>query len=409
MSASHDDVRSLTKSILEYERLIGRPADERRLVYDGQAGYIAKEGLSGPKLLEYGRKCGDYLMFHQEMDKALRGDHPDNGMIVVSMDTPTILQEIGFGNRPILHTQVHLKNELAPKDLSDSRKHGLGIGDMLAVPELMAEPVAVFRSHNAAEWKTVTCLLESRDPEGQPMIAAFKEGSNPNRYRGRLVEANILLSVYGLSLRRNDPSAHATDLLTRAARSGELLYFSQEKAKRFLVGEGLRLPDLLKNLDGILPDATRFRQVSDRIEEIKAALRGGEEFVRVDRANDVTDIVFQQQEKGRPAVTVLSTLQSGDVLDALMMHGNIFAAYDGNSAVEGKIDVLATRIATEGGWIEGTDPDGISEAFEEPVPDLAAPTASASLDEILSNAAAARRADQAGAGNREPMRTGDER
>ncbi|WP_314190080.1 LPD38 domain-containing protein, partial [Yersinia massiliensis] len=121
--------------------------------------------------------------YRSELDKAMRSLRSDD--ITVSIGrTPPVLRALGAPNVEMVISRDTVRKA------TNGIKHNVPAEVIEQLPELMHDPLAVYRS--ATQDNAVVALLEAQDANGNPVVTAI----HMNAKRGRL-EVNRVASVYG--------------------------------------------------------------------------------------------------------------------------------------------------------------------------------------------------------------------
>ncbi|EKN5962776.1 LPD38 domain-containing protein [Yersinia enterocolitica] len=121
--------------------------------------------------------------YRSELDKAMRSLRSDD--ITVSIGrTPPVLRALGAPNVEMVISRDTVRKA------TNGIKHNVPTEVIEQLPELMHDPLAVYRS--ATQDNAVVALLEAHDANGNPVVTAI----HMNAKRGRL-EVNRVASVYG--------------------------------------------------------------------------------------------------------------------------------------------------------------------------------------------------------------------
>ncbi|ENQ9725827.1 LPD38 domain-containing protein [Yersinia enterocolitica] len=121
--------------------------------------------------------------YRSELDKAMRSLRSDD--ITVSIGrTPPVLRALGAPNVEMVISRDTVRKA------TNGIKHNVPTEVIEQLPELMHDPLAVYRS--ATQDNAVIALLEAHDANGNPVVTAI----HMNAKRGRL-EVNRVASVYG--------------------------------------------------------------------------------------------------------------------------------------------------------------------------------------------------------------------
>lgn len=162
--------------------------------------------------------------------------------------TTNIMAEVGMdGALPVLMTQQHIRDILHPKDVTNSRWHGLTEEQLAAIPEKLQNPVMVIdsMSKDSADGR-VLFVTDMLDSDGLPIIAAVQAGG-VGWYNMQITPTNMLLSVYGYGLTKelaafrskNGLSADRNsqsfgNFVQRAMDSDSILYIGRDSLESLL-------------------------------------------------------------------------------------------------------------------------------------------------------------------------------
>lgn len=181
-------------AIWQYETSVEMPDEERVTYTDANRRIHLKAGDNqAPSYAGYARKCEEYLRFGYEVDEATFGNMPPLEQIKVC-DTPRILLEAGFEQKPMLYTQRHLEDALHPKSIDNSHWHGLDVSQLKRLPELLEKPVML--ADSPARKDCLLAVLCAVDDERLPLIVPIKPDGR-GHYQLQDIETNHILSVYG--------------------------------------------------------------------------------------------------------------------------------------------------------------------------------------------------------------------
>lgn len=187
-------------------------------------------------LEEYAAKCKEYLRFGKEVDEVLYGKYNRYDYLKIC-DTPQILLDAGFEQKPILYTQRHLKLALEPKSFDNPHKHGLSIETLRKLPSLFESPFIL--ADNPSRDDAMLMVLCEVDKDKLPLIASIKPNGK-GYYQLENIETNLILTVFGKdNFERYFASALTPD---------RILYLNKERgqalerlAERQLLGNYSRL------------------------------------------------------------------------------------------------------------------------------------------------------------------------
>lgn len=217
-------------TIREYENSVDMPAVERLTLLDGGNRIHLKAGDDRAADYErYAKKCAEYLRFGDEVDLATCGAmHPLNQIKVC--DTPPVLIDAGFQQKPMLYTQRHLEDALHPKGAENYHWHGLTVAKMKRLPHLLENPVLLADSPSRDD--ALLVVLPEVDGDGLPLIVVIKPDGKGN-YELQEIETNFILTVYG----KDDFSKYFSERITPE----RVVYFNEEQGRKLEALAELRL------------------------------------------------------------------------------------------------------------------------------------------------------------------------
>ena len=181
-------------TIRESENSVAMPDGERLTYLDARGGIHLKGGDESAHAQEaYAKRCAGYLRFGDEVDLATCGGMNPIDQLKVC-ETPALLIEAGFDEKPMLYTQRHLSDALHPKDDENYHWHGLSIEQVKRLPALLEHPVML--SDNPSRSDTLLAVLAEVDCDKLPLIVSIKPDGKGN-YALQEIETNIILTVFG--------------------------------------------------------------------------------------------------------------------------------------------------------------------------------------------------------------------
>lgn len=215
-------------TIFAYENSINRPEEERwtkTSPLEQFGNYIEWSGnpteyMDTPLTLEeYADKCKEYLRFGKEVDEVLYGKYNRYDYLKIC-DTPQILLDAGFEQKPILYTQKHLRLAVKPKTFNNPHKHGLPTETIKKLPSLFESPVIL--ADNPSRADAMLIVLCEVDKDKLPLIASIKPDARGN-YQLEEIETNLILTVFG----KDNFDRYFASALT----PDRILYFNKERGQ----------------------------------------------------------------------------------------------------------------------------------------------------------------------------------
>ena len=184
----------IIRSICAYEDSIELDDSERLTCFDENFNVNLKAGNENAlKFANHAAKCEEYLRFGDDIDLASSGALERFDFLKIC-DTPQVLLDAGFDQRPMLYTQKHLREALMPKDNRDPHRHGLTIEQIKRWPELFQKPVLL--ADNPSRSDAILAVLCEVDNDNLPLIASIKPNAK-GFYELNAIETNLVLTVFG--------------------------------------------------------------------------------------------------------------------------------------------------------------------------------------------------------------------
>lgn len=166
------------------------------------------------------------LSFSKQVDDCLQGKADRyNDLFVCS--TPKVITDLGFPQLPMLYTKRHLRDAIhakEPKGQKIHHYHGLKVRQIKRLPELLKDPVMIFRSKT--EKNSVVVVTNEFDSDNAPIIAAVKI-SGKGTYGNKAQPSNFIASVYG-------KDNQFLSFVHEAIKTNKMLYVDTEKSQRLL-------------------------------------------------------------------------------------------------------------------------------------------------------------------------------
>ena len=165
----------------------------------------------------------------------MNGTYPKRDMLVVSQNTPKIIQELGIKDLPITMTQKHLDTIVNQQgNRKNVHYHGLGVDLVKQIPEALSRPLNILQSDTKDN--SIVVVTDLADSQERPVIASI-EINGKGTMQDIRIDSNVMTSAYG----RNNYD----NFMQNNIKKGNLLYDIDEgviKQKRDNV-QGLQLPN----------------------------------------------------------------------------------------------------------------------------------------------------------------------
>lgn len=153
-------------------------------------------------------------------------------------DTPSLFVQLGMTQLPILYTPQHLRDAVLPyKPDSNRHLHCLSLETIKRLPELIADPVMIFKS--PTHTNNLIIVTDELDHEGRPIITAIQPNVENTFYGGRQTESNLIKSVFGRNSFRS--------FLQRAIDQDCMIYCNNEKSQQLFSVLTVTMPQGLNN------------------------------------------------------------------------------------------------------------------------------------------------------------------
>ena len=111
--------------------------------------------------------------FSQQVDDVLNNKYPKRDMLVVSKNTPKILQDIGLSDLPITMTQKHLYTITHESGkYSDANYHNIDMETIKQIPEALSNPLNVLKSDTKDD--SIVVVTELSDKNDDIIVASIK-------------------------------------------------------------------------------------------------------------------------------------------------------------------------------------------------------------------------------------------
>lgn len=262
--------------------------------------------------------------FYEQIQDVIDGKFPENDHVYV-METPEVLQGIGLKKLPMLMTQKHAYTTTMAEGKYSSKDvnyHALGLETMQKLPDAIADPLMVIKSHNYDG--RITIITELTDSEGHGIIVPVIMNGKGVWQEAR-VDANIVATVFGRKKMASDAK--------NAFLNGEVLYADKKRSDNIARVLGVQFPDKTSNdrsSADIIADLTRAvkgeneenqQKISESSEENadQAQNEGETEAVESADGNDGAQadntsdgVRFSLKNESADKVDVDQTLRAGD-------------------------------------------------------------------------------------------------
>lgn len=201
--------------------------------------------------------------FSKQIDEVLNGVYPQRNMLVVSENTPQVLQDIGLKNLPITMTQKHLKTIMNSNgQYKDANYHNLGVDIVKQLPRAIAEPLNVLKSNTKDD--SIVVVTDLADNQERPIIASIKiDGTG--RINDIFIDTNVMTSAYG----RNNYDKFMQDNIAK----GNLLYDIDEGIIKRSDGKQ-QLPPTTSKKESSTGGKVQFPTISNTKDKVQFPMQG---------------------------------------------------------------------------------------------------------------------------------------
>lgn len=130
-----------------------------------------------------------------QIDAVLNNTNKDN-YVMLSQETPKILQDIGVPNKPIFMTSKHTYlaiNKEGKYSGENDHYHNLGKDLFMAIPKLLESPAIILQQKGD---KDIVAVLNWYDKDKNILICPIRINGSA-QYNKITIEGNIAKSVYG--------------------------------------------------------------------------------------------------------------------------------------------------------------------------------------------------------------------
>lgn len=159
--------------------------------------------------------------FDEQIQDVIDGKFPENDHVYV-METPEVLQSIGLKKLPMLRTQKHAYTTTMAEGKyrsTDVNYHALGLETMKQLPNAIADPLMVIKSHNYDG--RITVITELTDGEGHGIIVPVIVNGR-GVWENVKIPSNVIASVFG--------KKNIANTLKNAFKSEDVLYIDKKRS-----------------------------------------------------------------------------------------------------------------------------------------------------------------------------------
>lgn len=188
-------------------------------------------------------------IFSKQVDEVLNGTYPTQNMLIVSENTPQVLQNIGLNDLPITMTQRHLKTIMNPSgEYKGANYHDLGVDIVKQLPQAIANPLNVLKSNTKSD--SIVVITELADKQDRPVIASIKIDGK-GQINDIEIDTNVLTSAYGKD--------NYDSFMKKNIANGNMLYDIDEDTKRS--GGKLQLRPTTSSINDNTTNSTKSQMV----------------------------------------------------------------------------------------------------------------------------------------------------
>ena len=233
---------ALRPMLLDYDSVVRAWEDLVGGRTSGQARYALPD-----RDLSFAEQVDLTLMnkFNEVMAPARSGQYGSaESALYVAREPNSLLQDIGFGDLPIVITQQHIRQITGRREDADGRvvnehNHQLTQDQVSRIPELLQNPAAILRAKGRPG--SAVIVTEENDYKGRPVIIPIKSNGMDLVYDGMVGPAHVITSMYG----RDNFGKFFAD----AVNSGDLLYADKKRIDPILTTAGYQSSGLLSGID----------------------------------------------------------------------------------------------------------------------------------------------------------------
>lgn len=219
--------RELSKRSQSWAQMDALAADRKAMqeIYDRMMAVMEKpaENVADNNVVKMSQQESHYdysKPFAEQIDDWLDGNFPKGDTFLVS-STPDVLQKIGFSKLPMSYDQKHMRQVLGK---AKNRDHDLGVDFMKALPEMIADPVAIIDSQRDDGSIMMVLAHQNKNANDRPVVGIVRveKGGGYNKV---YVDANKLETVHS----RGNLDEIITAAVEKEKAGGVGVYYVTEK------------------------------------------------------------------------------------------------------------------------------------------------------------------------------------
>ena len=254
--------------------------------------------------------------------------------LYVAREPNSFLQDLGFGDLPIVITQQHIRQimglrENASGQVINEHNHQLTQEQVSRIPELLQNPAAVLRAKGRPG--SAVIVTTETDYKGRPVIIPLKSNGMDLVYDGMVGPAHVITSMYG----RDNFGKFFSD----AVQSGDLLYVDKKRIDPMLTTAGYQSSGLLSGIDS----QTILGQITPNVNTKERRYALSEETNSKGKRLSVDQAAFFADSKVRDADGRLQVVYHGTA------NGGAFTIFDASKLS------MSSRLSQQGGGFYFTD------------------------------------------------------
>lgn len=207
----------------------------------GQNQELSNETTNTSNQIKRANVIENSKSFSEQVDDVVNNKYPKRDMLVVTKNTPKILQDIGLADLPITMTQKHLYTMTHEKGkYQNSNYHNIDLETIKKLPEALERPLNILQSDTKEN--SIVVVTELVDNNDDIIVASIKIDGKGTIQDIR-IDTNVMTSAYG-------KSGNYDYFMKDNIKKGNLLYDIDEGIiKRINRKLQLRPTDSLSKLD----------------------------------------------------------------------------------------------------------------------------------------------------------------